>query len=305
MAGILLSTFVFLLLAPFLAQSLGIAAEQVLCYADRRKAMSRIAAFEHFLKAPAFYCGLGMPLDPGAYNDAFHNGTAWPFNWKGPIATARYSISFAVDSALQIAYAQPGSTYLENDAVVGGGNMYITMQKAPTASEVTTAAQYDYAVTQSWIIFPGGVPQKKWLRVRSKSGAKLGVDIPAGGSVSLQKNDRMCLYRALFIYTNNDILYTQDYRSSGAQPRIYGIRDLRFEVDLEKRQLTAYVLARGDRQYDKARPVAGRESLPEKYRAEWDKKAGQYQLIAQKIVWGLPNCTKTTLLGQNGVAERF
>lgn len=308
-AGLLLSVAVFLILSPFLAQSIGMGAERITAFTDRRKAFNRVAAVEALLRSPAFYCGLGIPLEPADYKRAFGNANYMPFNWAGPISAGKPPISVSQNNlpncALLIAYAQPGSTYLSSNAMIKNAGDLIYLNTVPAANEIKSVGNGSYMDTQCWITFSGSIPQKNLLKVRSISGSRIGVQSFTGRSVSIQKGDRMFLFRAMVLVAERDVLYTYDYRTSGKQPRVFGIKDLRFEVDLQRQKLIVYVLARGDKKYDKPVKIMGAENWPSEYLSYWAGKEGDYQLFAERIVLNLPNCTDSNIVDRNDIAEQF
>ena len=106
--------------------------------------------------------------------------------------------------------------------------------------------------------------------------------------------------RAMCVYSLNDCLYTKDFRAPGAQPRIKGILDIRFDQDKEKRLIKVYILARGDRLYDSSVEIEGREEWPEEYIRQWEEKGSKYKLFASKSVWFLPN-----LIGSDLICEEY
>lgn len=287
----------------------GMGVEHAAAFADRRKAFARIAAVEAFLRAPAFYCGLGIPVAPDDYRASFGNANYMPYSWAGPVSAGKPPFSISQNSlpncALFIAYAPPGGSRLADDVTLSDVNTFLPLNAEPAGNEIKSASSSGYMETNNWITFPGSIPQKQLLKVRSINGTRIGVQSLTGENISIQKNDRMHLFRVLILFVERDILYSYDYRTSGKQPRIFGIRDLRFEVDVEKQKLTAYVLARGDRPYDGPERIIGADAWPEEYLAYWNGKASEQQLFAKKIVWGLPNCTATSLLEREDAAERF
>ena len=101
--------------------------------------------------------------------------------------------------------------------------------------------------------------------------------------------------RAMKVYALNDCLYTKDFRSAGDQPRVTGIMDIRFDVDLPNRTVAVYILARGDKLYDSPQEISGKEDWPEEYIGYWIGKGSRYRLFAAKFIWYLPNLRASEL----------
>lgn len=277
--------------------------------ADYRKAAGRIVAVEAFLRKPAAYCGFGVPLDAGRYRAAFGNLAAEPFNWPGPVsvATAKAQLTGLndrrADNALSMVYVQQSLCRTRALTVLDGENDAMELDSSPGKGEIETSGASG-ANRKSFICFGSAIPPGTPLRVTAAEKTKLRLRAPAK-SVSVQKNDRMWLFRAMTVFTSGDNLYTYDYSGSGRQPRLGGIRDMRFRLDAGAAKLTVYIIARGDKKYSGAQRVRGMEQWPEEYGLDSFKNKENYLLVVEKIVLELPNCRSTGVLDAENAEEAF
>lgn len=292
-----------------LVSALAAAARHAEYIADYRKAAGRIAAAEAFLRKPAAYCGFGVPLEAGRYRAAFGNLASEPFSWAGPVSagTAKAQLTGLndrrADNALNMAYAQQSLCRTQALTVLSYENDAITLDQSPGKGEIE-ASGASGANRKSFVCFGSSVPPGTPLRVTAVEKKRLRLRKPAR-SVSVQKNDRMWLFRAMTVFTSGDNLYTYDYSGSGRQPRLGGIRDMRFRVDTGAARLTVYIIARGDKKYSGARPVKGMEQWPEEYGFDSFKNKENYLLIVEKIVLELPNCRPSGILDAENAEEAF
>lgn len=301
---------VFAIVATALLSSLTVAARRLEYLADYRQAANRAASVEVFLRAPAVYCGYGMPVEPERYMAAFGGHQYAPFNWDGPInaGTARKYYTDGddkrVDNTLFIAYAQPGTTRVKELTILGADNNVIQLDRVPEPSEfdVSTPSRL---LCKSFICLGSAVPPRTLLKVTALEKRLLTTERTGIQNVTLQKGDVVHLFRAMIVFAFQDHMYSYDFSGSGRQPRLNGVCDLRFRVDLSARKLTVFVMTRGEKTYKERRPIKGVDTWPEEYAADtYDNKAS-YQLLVTKIVMELPNCREQTFLNAQNVTEAF
>lgn len=310
LAEMLVSLAVSMVVISVLLSALVSAARHIEYIADYRKAAGRIVAVEAFLRKPAAYGGFGVPLEAGRYRAAFGNLASEPFSWAGPVSvgTAKSQLTGLndrrADNALFIAYVQQSLCRTRALTVLNGENDAIVLDQAPGKGETETSGASG-ANRKSFVCFGSAIPPGNPMRVMAVEKNKLRLRTPAG-SVSVQKNDRMWLFRAMTVFTSGDNLYTFDYSGSGRQPRLGGIRDVRFRLDNGASRLIVYIVARGDKKYGGGQRVRGIEQWPEEYGFDSFKNNKEnYLLVVEKIVLELPNCRPACVLDAEGAEEAF
>ena len=288
LAELLVSMAILLAVSAPLITTMKISAERLFFYIEYTKAHIRISRTESLLKAPFFYCGLGMPVNASEYKESFKNQKYDPFRWNGPISVTT-GASKMEESELRIVYVRPGSTNLSKEARSASEEAEITLNKFPEQNEVASTRIGDPADLGSWMLFPTAFPPATPFLVTEMSGKKLTIKNFLGRPSVISKNDRPHHLRAIKIYCLNDCVYTADYRTAGDQPRVAGIQDLRFRVDPEKGTAEVYILARGDRICEGDADIHGGENWPPELLEHWIVKGSKYRLFAEKSVWSLPN----------------
>ena len=295
LAEILISLLIFIVITAAILTTLKLSTEKITSFLDCRKAAVRIAKANALLKSPVFYCGYGMPVAGGSYKKAFGGQKFDPFRWEGPIS-AYYGPSGLINSELRITYAVPGIVRLSEMTFSEADENLIRLDKFPekgTIGESFAGCSYDI---KNWVLFSSSFPPALPFCITGSYGRSLMVKNNFSTSFSLSKGDRMHHLRALKVYCLNDTLFTRDFRTSGDQPRVTGIRDMRFDVDIHAKRLTVYVLARGDHIYGEKRPIIGAKSWPREYIDPWLSKETKYQLFASKTTWRLQNCVGPDLI---------
>ena len=295
LAEILISLLIFIVITAAILTTLKLSTEKITSFLDCRKAAVRIAQAHALLKSPVFYCGYGMPVAGGSYKKAFGGQKFDPFRWEGPIS-AYYGPSGLINSELRITYAVPGIVRLSEMTFSEADENLIRLDKFPekgTIGESFAGCSYDI---KNWVLFSSSFPPALPFCITGSYGRTLMVKNNFSTSFSLSKGDRMHHLRALKVYCLNDTLFTRDFRTSGDQPRVTGIRDMRFDVDIHAKRLTVYVLARGDHIYGEKRPIIGAKSWPREYIDPWLSKETKYQLFASKTTWRLQNCVGPDLI---------
>lgn len=283
LVALLISAFVFL---PLYTSFRGTIRTYRL-FQDRRIAESRIESVGAILRNPAFYCGAGLPSSSSVYKKAFGSVAAAPFSWSGPISIDE-SDSGASDGCLHIAYAYPypGGCLTADEYTVGKSSTSVTFKTAPDTSLFDLTVSTKATSVKNWVLFLNSYPRRAPMVITSASNKILKLKNYLYDEVTVRQMDKLMLFRALICWAEGGKLYTKDYRTTGNQPRVNGICDIRFER--EDSLLTVYVIARGDD--DKLAPGrivnedACRADLLEAWRGKSD-----YILYCEKFVWPLPN----------------
>lgn len=296
---LMISFAILIIISAPLISTLRVSTNRMLSYTEFIKAHTRISRAEALLKAPLFYCGLGMPVSAAKYKQSFGNQKYEPFRWEGPISLCRGPSNFD-HSELRISYARPGSTRLTQIAQSDTSEGEVKLHISPDLNEIGDTFTNNSPDLRNWVFFPTSIPPSAPFCVMGLSEKVMTVKNGMGGSFSISKGDRVHHLRAMTVYANNGSLYTEDCHTAGAQPRVTGILDIRFDVDIKKKIVSVYILARGDKLYDSPQEIKDKEKWPEEYIRQWIKEGSRYKLYASKVVWPLPN-----LIGSDLICEEF
>lgn len=310
LAEMLVSLAVSAVVMSMLLSALASAARYSEHLADYRKAIARVAAVEAFLRLPAAYCGFGVPLEPDRYRAAFWNMPHEPFNWEGPIsagtASARLTGTFdrRRDNALFIAYALWSDCKASRRTTLDGEKIVMRLDRAPRTGKIERISRSQPSC-KSFVSFASAVPTGTPLCVEKIETSSLLLSNAHGRHVTVQRDDKMWLFRAMTVFAYNDRLYSYDFSGSGRQPRVSGICDLRFRVDAEAKKLTVYIMARGDKKYNGRQRDRRIAEWPEEYRSDMFENRENYLLVIEKIVLELPNCRPAGTFGLESAEETF
>lgn len=292
---LLIALLIFGFVTVPLMSTFKISMEKMTAFVDYRKAMNRRARAVSLLKSPIFYCGFGMPFSADSYKESFGRLNFDPFRWNGPITVATGASCFA-NSEIRIAYARPGSTKLADQYSTALPESSLKLHKFPETGEFGESFAGNVVDIRNWVFFTGTTPPSLPFRVTALNGKIMAVKNELGKPFCVLRGDRTYHFRAMKLYCLNDSIYTRDYRSSGDQPRVAGIIDMRFDLDKIKKLIYIYILVRGDIVHSETRAIVGKETWPEEYIRPWIEKLPKHQLYASRIVWRLPNCVEENML---------
>lgn len=310
LAEMLVSLAVSAVVIGVLLSALASAARYWEHLADYRKAMERVAAVEAFLRMPAAYCGFGVPLEADRYKAAFWDMPHEPFNWEGPVSTgiasARLTGTFdrRADNALFITYAQWSDCRVSRRTKLDGKKGVMRLDRAPRTGKIEKIDRLRPSC-KSFVSFGSSIPNGAPLCVEKAEGTSLTLSIAHGLDVTVQKDDKMWLFRAMTVFAYNDHLYTYDFSGSGRQPRLSGICDLRFSLDTTAQKLTVYIMARGDKKYSGRQRDRRIIEWPEEYCSDTFENKENYLIVTEKIVLELPNCRPAGILREGNAVEAF
>lgn len=299
---LLVAMAIILMIAPALLETLKLTAEQVSAAIDRRTAVDRALSAVALLRAPVFYCGYGMPSETAAYQNAFFaQKNKEPFCWDGPVCVS--GKSGRANAELRLAYGMPSGTSAKY-SFSNGGAANVALQNPLTSDSdlIQPRNEGKPSNVKNWVLFGAMMPPSVPFAVKTAFGNTLGVQSAASGFV-IPEGEEVYLLRAVKAYCENGCLYTENYRSSGAQPRVQGIVDMRFELDKAAGTLTVYVVSRGNLSVTGPQNIDDAEDWPEEYKTA--AMASSYRLYATKITWGLPNCLRSELPEITDISARF
>lgn len=224
-----------------------------------------------------------MPSDSVSYRKAFGGQGKEPFNWPGPISVKLYS--GRADAELRIAYGYPSGVLSCYSNHEGGTLASIAVQKEFKGGYVSAYSKTP-ADVKNWLLFGSVSPPNIPFAVKRINGRGLTVSSCAE-SFLLGHGDEAHYFRAVIYHSNGEIFYSKDFRTSGEQPRVDGVADMRFKLDKAAGLLTVYILARGSIKTESGPKVRGAEKWPAEYGAI--PANGPYRYYLEEIVWSLPN----------------
>ncbi|MDO4218843.1 MAG: hypothetical protein Q4C78_02510 [Synergistaceae bacterium] len=216
---------------------------------DRRIATSRANSVFALLKQPLYHAGFAM-LSGKEFSSHFFSSITEPFSWG-------WAISCVTNEKIRIFYALPLYTLVKNNISTDAGSCAIDFTSAIDANKFSVSA---YNI-KSYVILKSANIDNKVFRITSATSNYIRVISQTDSSYSIGKNDMVMGLRAIEASANNGIFYTNDFRTSGVQPRIDGIWKIHFVYDEIKRLVTVTLIATGDRECDTPR-VEGKEILP-------------------------------------------
>lgn len=302
---ILLSTFLFLIIIPSLLALLLQTRNFFIKLNDYRTAHNRAFSTISLLRYPVFYCGLGVPMDPAEYKQSFGSSRFQPFNWAGPISVVKSS-SGSEDSELRILFAKCDYKKLKSSFKYKEQGTVITITNKVDKNSIIPLSSGPVNNIKNCIVFKSSFPNINPLIVRWVSNDLTSLEIESylnSEYFKLYKNDSIYLLSALKVFCKNGILYTNDFKTSGDQPRIDGIQDIRFYLDNNKKFITIYILSRGNSQSQENKTIIGLEKCTPELANEWSFLKSTYQLYVNKIVWRLPNCHSENFLHGKDLME--
>ena len=269
---------------------------------DQRIAIDRAQSAAALLKAPVFYCGYGMPSEASSYREAFLLQTQRePFNWSGPVSVM--DRNGRRNAELRIAYGMPSRVSVNYSCAKSGAAACISL-KQPFEKNYELVRPFYFSKpnnVKNWLLFGAMLPPASPFAVKSVAGMTVRVQ-GRTSEFMIPEGDEAYLFRALKVYCDKGALYTQNYRSSGVQPRTQGIEDMRFELAGDKKTLTIYIIARGNLAAD-GNALRDADDWPEEYKTA--AAASRYRLYASKITWSLPNCVGKDLSLVKNIAAQF
>jgi len=292
---LLISMFIVAAIFPAALSLLKQTADNILSLYDKRVAMQRIASAESLLDYPLYYCGYAMPLDSFNYQRAFNHQTQEPFCWDGPISVdMRNSKNNAL---LKIAYGKREKIVVATNLHYDSSNRTLSLnKKCPTDNIKASSSDFPSNV-QNYLLFSSLSTAPVPLSVKQISGTSLLLGKTVNDNFMIFMNDPVFLFCAMKLYAENNILYSKDFRTSGVQPRVKGVVDMRFFPDLEHRYITVYTLVMGDVKFKSRHnntPLKltnfRKDVNNTQLMNEWESISSQYKLYASKKLWRLPNC---------------
>lgn len=292
---LLISMFIVAVIFPVAVSLLKQTADSILSLYDKRVALQRIASTEALLDYPLYYCGYAMPLDSFNYQRAFNHQTEEPFCWDGPISVDMCNSKN--NALLKIAYGKREKIVVSTSLHYDYLNRTLRLnKKCPTDNIKASSSDFPSNV-QSYILLSSQSTAPVPLSVKQISGNSLLIGKTVNDNFTIFMNDSIFLFCAIKVYADNNILYSKDFRTSGVQPRVNGVMDMRFFLDLEHRYITVYTLVMGNVKFKNShsntflkltnfrKDVNNMQLIN-----EWENISSPYKLYASKKQWRLPNC---------------
>lgn len=279
--------------------------DMAIIYSRYKTAVSMISP--HVLSA-----GSGMPSDPENFRAAFKKSQKVPFYWGTPVSVAENS------RELRLLYSKPqGITVTKFDFVSQETGIYdwiLNFLRYILGIPVKEKEKLQ-VLTLSSLIEPNriisikdGAPNniKNIILLPSMYPARLpfilrGVEAKTKRYAveSVLKSDKFLIPRGCEVFllyasrvycdTTNAIMYTQDYRVNGAQPRVRGIEDMCFRFDEKHKTLEIFFLIRGYFKYSDVQSVSGAELWPSEIKSISLKYPSHYRRKVYKCVLEVPN----------------
>lgn len=252
--------------------------QQALRLEDMTAAAQRGEMVFAILKRSILHAGLGMPDDKVGFQSAFKIGGYGFYpkiaSWDGPVSIR--------DGRLRLVYAIATSCAATDSCDIASGGAAGVSFEADLPTDQILSGAGNINRLKSWLVFPASeLP----FFVESVVGSRT-LRLSASGHAFIAQYDRFCLVRALEAYAYSGFFYVEDVTSgSGAQPVVEGIAGAEFNYDADKGVLSATLLCRGAKHYDRAVTV----SPPPPWKGALSSEDRHYRLIAMRRVWHIRN----------------
>jgi hypothetical protein len=272
---------------------------------DRRSSLDRAENVFAILKLPTAHCGYGMPKESEKFARAFKNIAASPFNWAGPASVTDFTSAgnSRKNAVCRLVYAIPTRIRTKRGTVVSGSSALIPTDGKFDATEAANH-RTGPSSTKNWVVFGAALPVSCpfWLVAPPQRSAKettfsLGFVNPLSDSskeLFIPENDEMCAVRAMecwaAAYKNDFALFSNNHVGSGAQPKVIGVIDARFEIVAPSYNLLrVFLITRGNKRYDYEISKTAPQGWPEQYAATIPPEARHYRLFAYRASFELKN----------------
>ncbi|MDR1482906.1 MAG: prepilin-type N-terminal cleavage/methylation domain-containing protein [Synergistaceae bacterium] len=272
---------------------------------DTRSAQDRAEKVFAILKLPIAHCGYGMPKESAEYTRSFNSIRKNPFDWPGPASVDDFTSAGGMrnSAVCRLVYAIPSRIVTMREASVSESNARIpvdgkldTMEVAPNKTNPNS--------TKNWIVFGATLPVSCpfWLSGPPEvSGSETILALSFvnplpddSKKLIVPENDELCAIRAMKCwvdgYNKNDFaLYTDDLLGSGAQPRVIGVIDARFEIAASRNLLRVFLITRGNKRYNYEVSTTPPPGWPEGYATTISPEAKRYKLYTHRASFELRN----------------
>lgn len=300
--SVIVAASIVLAVVPALCQPMRTAAERVVLYLDMRKASAKTAEAMSVLRWPLFYCGCGMPCGAADFRRAFGGQGGDPFCWEGPLSVED-SADGRANAVLKIAYAMPSGMTADRRLSYSSSDKVLNLMKLHGGNTIRPAYETGASVN-NWIILDSVYPPSVPFRVKRVRNRSLTIENYLCGNADIPRGAEVSYLCAMRIYAYRDVLMTNDFRTSGNQPRVSNVVDMRFKKNEEKNLVTVYLLVRGDVK-NRSGGVVGADSWPDEWIKRWKDSGSGYTLYASKHVWGMPNCDTGKIFAEGKRAGLF
>jgi len=289
---LLLSMFMIAGIFPIAITLLKQTTDNILNLYDKRVAIQRISSAESLLDYPLYYCGYAMPFDSFDYQKSFNYQTQEPFCWEGPISVATHNNKS--NALLKISYGKREKAIVATTLHYNSLNRTLLLNKKCSNENIKASPSDFPANVQNYVLLASQTKPPVPLPIKQISGNSLLLGKTVYDNFTISMNDPLFVFCAIKLYVDNNILYSKDFRTLGAQPRVNNVIDMRFFLDIEHGCITIYTLVTGDikiknrnvLQLTNFNKDINNASLVD----EWRNFSSPYNLYASKKIWRLPNC---------------
>lgn len=253
---------------------------------DRRIARQRIDTVRAVLDGPLRFCALGVPLSAGEYNKALGSRSGRFFSWDGPVSVVKGK-NGEENACLRIVFASPASCRTKAACTAGKEDSYVRFGSRLNSGYFDVDIYDKPGSIRNWVTFANSDPPRAPLTVSGVSEYSLKLKSFDKDHIEIPCGEELFLLRVMECHVGRDaVFYTNDYRTSGAQPREKGICDIRFLLD--GGLLTVYIVARGEDRGLSPGRIEGEENCTPEILARW-RDASEYILYCGKFIICMPN----------------
>jgi hypothetical protein len=206
------------------------------------------------------------------------------------------------DAVCRLVYAIPTRIRTKRGTLVSGSDARIPVDGKSDLMEAAHRTMGPNS-TKNWVVFGSALPASCpfWLNGPPEESA-LETTLPlrfvnplpdSSDDLLIPENDEMCFIRAMECwvsgYKDDFAFYSNNHLGSGAQPRVLGVIDARFEIAAPHNLLRVFLITRGNKRYDHEITTTVPEGLPERYAITIPPEARHYKLYAYRASFELKN----------------
>lgn len=284
---------IFGLMSPVLTDVIRTSVDLMYLQIDERNARNKMYCALSLLESPVFYCGMGMPQDAFLYRKSFGNSTYEPFRWDGPVSVVNNGFS-GESAELRIAYAIPSYQKVSSALLYKSSDRTIKLDAQIPDTDVTQQPSGIPVSIKNFVIFSSSFPSSFPFAIREIDGTRRNITVESlvfPDFLEISKGDSLSYLGAMRVYCKGNILYTNDFRTAGDQPRVAQINDIRFIVDKEKGIISIFIMAQGTHKFSSYKDIEGQETWPQHLIAPHKAKKSYYKRYAMGVTWRLSNLT--------------
>ena len=203
----------------------------------------------------------------------------------------------------KIAYAVETKSRTIAKAETESNSMWLTVNNVPSLLKSASGSSGSGSEVNNWILFgsmmPYCLPARKNMAQTTFSNGDVNISIMFNRppyyeeTIMIPENDELFYLRVMECQVRSSggesIFATRDHMNTGWQPRVTGVVDVRFELELNRRLIRIWTLTHGTQRFVHPVTKGTPPGWPEKYAGDIPDEFRHYRLFAREAVFSLPN----------------